>query len=89
MITMETAIVVSALLASFSACVLKILHESQSSKCTHIELCCISCDRDISNDNTNHPTNPNNNINNNNTEQPLDKPINIDDIERNLSQPRQ
>ena len=47
MITTETAVVISALITSLTVCLVKVLHQTQNSKCKHIEMCCIKCDRDV------------------------------------------
>ena len=47
MITTETAVVISALITSLTVCLVKLLHESQNSRCSKIEMCCIKCDRDV------------------------------------------
>ena len=47
-ISTETAIVISTLLGSLTVCLVKIIHTLQESKCKEIEMCCLSCKREVS-----------------------------------------
>ena len=46
-VTIETGIVIGSLLASFTYCCVKIIHQIQNSKCKFINCCGTECIRDV------------------------------------------
>jgi len=46
-ITLETGLVIGSLLASFTYCCVKIIHQIQNSKCKFINCCGTECVRDV------------------------------------------
>ena len=46
-VTLETGLVIGSLLASFTYCCVKIIHQVQNSKCKMIDCCGSKCIRDV------------------------------------------
>jgi hypothetical protein len=46
-VTLETGLVIGSLLASFTYCCVKIIHQIQNSKCKFINCCGTECIRDV------------------------------------------
>ena len=46
-LTTEIAIIASTIIGALSLCFVKAASQIRKSRCTHIEMCCISCDREL------------------------------------------
>lgn len=49
MITLEHSLIISSIAISVTYCFVTICRQVQHSKCTHIQFCCCSIDRDVTN----------------------------------------
>ena len=48
-LTTEIAVIVSSVLITLTFCLVKVCHQIQNSKCSHIEMCCgaFKCEREV------------------------------------------
>jgi hypothetical protein len=46
-LTTEIAVIVSSVLITLTFCLVKVCHQIQNSKCSHIEMCCVKCEREV------------------------------------------